>query len=345
MDRWLYLDYVEPVLPIPRAGDLPTQFAPALPALPPRRPAALHPSLLAVSDFVPVVAEAVTVDFWYRPLSEPVRLPHALRLEAAIAEPVLPWQPPPAVSLWHPSLPALRIPAPRPLAPWLDPGVFIAPPAARAPGVARLPDMSRSMPRGQRHREIQAAFDFYFRHGSLIRSGRPRPAASAALRGHIWHTPGAAGVADTLAICVKDSADAYAWVAIVDAGEPIPIAFSAGNFTGSGSMTWTVDEAFVSTLVYTLRGDMLTVAWAIHNTSVGGTLSDELRIALPAGFVSAAQMWGVLSWLDDNATPTTGSVFVDVGDTSIRMFRTDLANFSAATLATAVAGTITLKVF
>ena len=39
----------------------------------------------------------------------------------------------------------------------------------------------------------------------------PRPAASAAVRGTIWSTWGAAGVADTVEVCVKDASDNYAW--------------------------------------------------------------------------------------------------------------------------------------
>lgn len=38
-----------------------------------------------------------------------------------------------------------------------------------------------------------------------------RPAASAALRGTFWHEFNGAGVADTIAICVKDSSDTYVW--------------------------------------------------------------------------------------------------------------------------------------
>jgi len=43
------------------------------------------------------------------------------------------------------------------------------------------------------------------------RSAAPRPTCTAVERGRLWHVPGAAGVADTLALCAKDATDAYAW--------------------------------------------------------------------------------------------------------------------------------------
>jgi hypothetical protein len=38
-----------------------------------------------------------------------------------------------------------------------------------------------------------------------------RPSCDATTRGKIWQTFGGAGVADTVAVCAKDSANAYAW--------------------------------------------------------------------------------------------------------------------------------------
>lgn len=40
------------------------------------------------------------------------------------------------------------------------------------------------------------------------------PTCAAAHRGTIYYTPGGAGVADSLQVCRKDAADAYAWVAL-----------------------------------------------------------------------------------------------------------------------------------
>ena len=45
--------------------------------------------------------------------------------------------------------------------------------------------------------------------------GYARPAAAAGLRGLIWHEFKGAGVADTVAICVKNAADAYVWQTLI----------------------------------------------------------------------------------------------------------------------------------
>ena len=41
-----------------------------------------------------------------------------------------------------------------------------------------------------------------------------RPTCSATFRGQVWTVPGAGGVADTVAVCAKSSADTYAWRSI-----------------------------------------------------------------------------------------------------------------------------------
>lgn len=47
----------------------------------------------------------------------------------------------------------------------------------------------------------------------LVATGT-KPACAVGVRGTIFYTPGAGGVADALEVCRKDAADAYAWVAL-----------------------------------------------------------------------------------------------------------------------------------
>lgn len=57
----------------------------------------------------------------------------------------------------------------------------------------------------------------YIDHGGGIRLGiqdQAKPTCNAAHRGTIWYDPGGAGVADTLEVCRKDAADAYAWTSL-----------------------------------------------------------------------------------------------------------------------------------
>src|SRR3990167_787127 len=58
--------------------------------------------------------------------------------------------------------------------------------------------------------------------------------------------------------------------------------FSAGDFTASGSMTWTVDAGDVVTYAYTIINKVMTVLFYIDPTTVGGTPSTSLQIAIPA---------------------------------------------------------------
>lgn len=96
-------------------------------------------------------------------------------------------------------------------------------------------------------------------------------------------------------------------------------AFSAGNFTAAGSMTWTVAEADVVNYQYIVEGKKLTLALALATTTIGGTPSDSLKIAVPAGKTVAkttaapAACYTGTAWeiciLQVDATATTVTVY------------------------------------
>lgn len=71
-------------------------------------------------------------------------------------------------------------------------------------------------------------------------------------------------------------------------GTFISIPFNAGDYTGSGSMTWTVDAGDVATYAYFLNGRVMSVAVFNTLTSVGGTPDYFLQILLPNGYTIAA---------------------------------------------------------
>lgn len=126
-------------------------------------------------------------------------------------------------------------------------------------------------------------------------------------------------------------------------GAPITPAYNAGDFTASGSMTWTVDSADVVAYCYTLRGSELFVNILIGASSVGGTLSNTLHIALPGGF-TCAQFVRVASFFNDNGVQQGGRMDVAVGESIIRTVKLAGANLAASTNATAVAGQIVVPV-
>jgi hypothetical protein len=75
---------------------------------------------------------------------------------------------------------------------------------------------------------------------------------------------------------------------VVEPGKAITPAYAAGDYTASGSMTWTVEAGDVTTFGYLQIGKKVYFSVALSNTTVGGTASTQLRIALPSRFTIAS---------------------------------------------------------
>lgn len=120
-------------------------------------------------------------------------------------------------------------------------------------------------------------------------------------------------------------------------------AFSAGDFTGSGAMTWTLVAGDVSTFAYMIDGKKMTVSFYLLTTTVGGVADDTLRIAIPASKTATKTMLNAC-YISDNGTPVIGTCRVVAAGTSIEIQRTDGADFTAATDATSVLGQITFEI-
>lgn len=128
-----------------------------------------------------------------------------------------------------------------------------------------------------------------------------------------------------------------------DQGAFISLAFNAGDFTAGGSMTWTVGSGDVLNYGYSMNHKMMALALSLANTSVGGTLGNELRIAVPAGKTIAKRFDGTVR-IVDNGVDQIGAARAVAGNTYISIFKVPLANFSASTDATAVLGQIQFEV-
>lgn len=126
-------------------------------------------------------------------------------------------------------------------------------------------------------------------------------------------------------------------------GEWIAVAFSAGNFTGSGSMTWTVEVGDQVTYRYTLNGKTMTLSFWINATSVGGTPDTQLRIAIPGGFTAAQSMSGVCK-IVDNGTPEFAEWAVSAAGSTVNIGRNTGGNFTASTNNTYARGTAIFEV-
>lgn len=86
--------------------------------------------------------------------------------------------------------------------------------------------------------------------------------------------------------------------------------FDAGDFTASGSGTWTVASGDVTTYAYTIIGKMMVVMWSLDTTTVGGTPGYYLYLKIPAGKV-ATKACAAVHGYSQAGTPGFGSAYVN----------------------------------
>lgn len=126
-------------------------------------------------------------------------------------------------------------------------------------------------------------------------------------------------------------------------GAWVPVTFSAGNFIGAGSQTWTLQTGDQVEYAYLLNGDTMTVTVYLQTTTVGGTPDPGLQIAIPLGRIAKRHHW-VPAHISDNNTNATGFLAVYPDATHIQVYRATFANWSAATNTSWVRGQITFEV-
>lgn len=122
-------------------------------------------------------------------------------------------------------------------------------------------------------------------------------------------------------------------------------AYSAGNFTASGAMTWGVDAGDVTTFAYHKIGRRMTVAFHLANTDLGGGgASTDLFITIPGGFTALRTISSIVKIIDAGGTPTIGLAYVSASGTTIGLRKIDDANWTlTAGDNTTVLGQITFE--
>lgn len=113
-------------------------------------------------------------------------------------------------------------------------------------------------------------------------------------------------------------------------GEWTDVAFASGNFTASGSMTWTVQSADQITFEYMLIGHTMFLSVYLDSTTVGGTASNQLFIKIPGGFSAAKKVQG-MSLGFDNGTAVSTFTRVSAGGTTVEVGKSDVSNFALST--------------
>ena len=125
-------------------------------------------------------------------------------------------------------------------------------------------------------------------------------------------------------------------------GEWTAVAFSAGNFTGNGAMTWTVASGDQLTYKYTLVGKTMTLAFWLTNTTVGGTPDITLQIAVPGGFTASGFTANGCSIVNNGTAEAGGWCFANGTVVGVRRFND--AAWTASTDLTTVRGEISFEV-
>lgn len=127
-------------------------------------------------------------------------------------------------------------------------------------------------------------------------------------------------------------------------GEWTAVAFAAGNFTASGTQTWTVTSGQQVAYSWMIIGKTMFLAFTINGSSVGGVASTELRIAIPGGFLAATgnTLGAIRSF--DNGVDTVGFCGTVVGAAYVRLWRSGFTNWAASALNTSVQGLAVFEV-
>jgi len=116
--------------------------------------------------------------------------------------------------------------------------------------------------------------------------------------------------------------------------------FDSDDFTGSDSMTWTVDSGDVEGFSYCIRGNTMTVSFLLTSTSVGGTRNAELLLAIPNGNVAASVIASSISAIQAGVSLAGAFARVAPSATNISLFSPANVAWLAATNSTSIRGQI-----
>lgn len=108
--------------------------------------------------------------------------------------------------------------------------------------------------------------------------------------------------------------------AINATGNNVDVTYAGGNFTASGSQTWTVDSGDVGANTYWRFEKAIVWALLIDTSSVGGTPSSELWATIPLGLTVAKSIIIPFNYID-NGTFGTGEAIVTTGQTKVRFLK------------------------
>lgn len=119
--------------------------------------------------------------------------------------------------------------------------------------------------------------------------------------------------------------------------------FSAGDYTASGSMTWTVDSADAN-VYYLLLGKTMLISFRLGTTTVGGTPSTGLYIKIPAGHTANRTAAAPIYIIQQGPIYECGYAQVVGGATTITLTREQGNNWVSSTNNTYVFGQLWVEI-
>lgn len=120
--------------------------------------------------------------------------------------------------------------------------------------------------------------------------------------------------------------------------------FAAGDYVGTGAMTWTVASGDVEVMRYRIQGKTMTVNIILTTTTVGGTVNSPLKIKIPASKSVSKRAINPCHILD-NGTRLIAYLEVTPTDaTYINVAKADGSNWTLSTDNTYVRGQIVFEI-
>lgn len=107
--------------------------------------------------------------------------------------------------------------------------------------------------------------------------------------------------------------------------------FSAGNFSGSAAMTWTVGSGSVTEDRYELLSPTTLVYqfYIAANTTIGGTVNPTLQITIPNGYTANGnQVVGFVLLADSGGGQVAGYAQINNGSSTLLISKATNANFT-----------------
>jgi len=113
-------------------------------------------------------------------------------------------------------------------------------------------------------------------------------------------------------------------------GPRVSVPYNAGDFSGTGGLTWTVEAADVNGFGYSKDGPKLFIEFDLVTTTVGGGLANNfLSVAIPGGFLPSRTVQ-LPCLAQDNGTVWESVFCIVTQGSGALLFRRFAANWSAA---------------